>query len=257
VSVPFYFSQKKVKWNDKSMEYKYQAIILGKNDVAETNRIYTVYSKEMGKIRLLACGVRKPNAKLAGSLEPITFSEIFVAKGKGRGKITGVIALENFLSLKENIFALEKVFYVFKIFNRLISEEEKDERIFDLLLDYLLILEKDSLQKEDLKIEILTLGFIFKLLNALGYGMEMKKCVGCLKKLKAGENFFSAELGGVLCADCVKFKTKKIRISDESVKFIRIFLDNKIQNLAKIKTEKKNLENLKIIANEAVSWIVE
>jgi DNA repair protein RecO (recombination protein O) len=237
------------------MDYKYQARILGKNDVLETDRIYTVYSKEMGKVRLLACGVRKPNAKLAGSLEPITYSEIFVAKGKGRGRITGAIPLENFLSIKEDIFALQKVFYVFKILNRLIQDSEKDEKIFDLFFEYMLMVESCSLQKDELKIEILTLGFIFKLLNFLGYGMEMKKCIGCLKKLKAGENFFSAELGGVLCADCVKFKTKKIKISDESVKFIRIFLDNQIRSLAKIKTEKKNLENLKIIVNEAVGWI--
>lgn len=239
------------------MEYKYQAIILGKTDVSETDRIYTVYSKEMGKIRLLACGVRKPNAKLAGSLEPITYSEIFVAKGRGRGRITGAIVSENFLSIKENIFTLEKVFYIFKIFNRLMQDEEKDEKIFNIFFEYLLAMEECSLQKEELRMEILTFGFSFKLLNALGYGMEMKKCTGCSKKLKSNQNFFSAERGGILCVECAKFETKKVKISDESIKFIRIFIDNKIRNLAKIKTDKRNLENLKIIANETISWVAE
>lgn len=239
------------------MEYKFQAIILSKIDIAETDRIYSAYSKEAGKIRLLAKGVRKPNAKLAGNLEPITFSEIFMIKNRGMGKITGAQATENFLSLKENIFALEKVFYIFRVLNRLISEEEKDEKIFALLLGYLQLLDKFSLEKEEnLKIEILTFGAIFKLMHCLGYGLQMKNCAHCQGKLQAGENYFSAERGGVLCKECVSFERKKIKISDESIKLIRIFLDNKIENLSKIRVEKKSLDNLKIIANEAVGWVM-
>lgn len=239
------------------MEYKYQAIILGKIDVLETDRIYSVYSKEKGKMRLLSCGVRKPNAKLAGSLEPITLSEIFFAKGKGRGRITGAIVLENFSSLKEDIFALERVFYIFGIFNRLISEEEKDEKIFDLLFEYLELMNKLSFQKEEMKMEILTFGLIFKLLSFLGYGLEMKKCANCGDNLKSGQNFFSAERGGALCGACVLHERKRVNVNDETIKFVRIFLDNQLVNLVKIKADKKNLDNLKIITNEAVGWICE
>ena len=238
------------------MEYKYQAIALGKIKIAETDRIYTFYTMEAGKVRLMAKGVRRPNAKLAGNLEPITNAEIFVAKGKGRGKITGVININNFLGIKENILALEKVFYVFRIFDRLITEEEKDEKIFLLLLSYLQTLDENSREENENKIEILTFGFIFKLLSGLGYGLEMKKCAECAGKLESEKNYFSAEFGGVLCEKCAKHKTKKVKIEDETVKFIRIFLENKIENLGKIKTEKKSLNNLKIITNEAVQWIV-
>ena len=39
------------------MEYKYNGIILGKNDIAETDRIYSIYTREAGKIRVLGKGV--------------------------------------------------------------------------------------------------------------------------------------------------------------------------------------------------------
>ena len=238
------------------MEYKYQAIILSKNDISETDRIYSAYTLEVGKIRFLAKGVRKPNAKLAGNLETITFCEIFLAKNRGMGKITGVFSLENFLPIKENIFSLEKVFYVFRILNRLISEEEKDEKIFTLLFSFLKILENFKSSDEELKIEIVTVGMVFKLLNFLGYRLEMKNCVQCGRKLEKGKNYFSSQRGGVICGQCINFERKRIRISDDAIKLIRIFLDNKIENFEKIKTEKSNLDNLKIIIKDELDWIV-
>jgi len=102
----------------------------------------------------------------------------------------------------------------------------------------------------------LTFGFIFKLLFLLGYGLEVKKCAGCGKLLSSGENYFSAPLGGTICVGCTSQEAKKVKINDQTIKFIRIFLENKIENLSKLKAEKKSLDNLKIVLNEAVGWIV-
>ncbi len=237
------------------MEYKYNAIVLNKIDTGETDRVYVVYTREAGRILARAIGVKKPNAKLAGNLESITQCEIFLAKGKGRGNVTGVIGVENFLAIKANIFALEKVFTALKIFNRLMTQEEKDEKTFQLLLDYLLVMDKSAKEENDLKFDIYTLGFIFKLLQNLGYKQEVKKCSACAGKLVSGENYFSAQRGGIICPACAKLETRKIRITDEAVKFIRIVLENKIENLGKIKLEKKSLDNLKVVAQEAVRWI--
>jgi len=240
------------------MEYKYQGIILNKIDVGETDRLYIIYTLEAGRVAAKAIGVKKPNAKLAGNLEPLTYSDIFLAKGRGQGNITGAIAVENFSDIKGNIEFLEKVFGALKIFSRLVTQEEKDEEIFQLLLGYLLAMEREAEKsaQDNLKSDILTLGFIFKLLKKMGYAMETRKCNICGKKLISGENYFSAQLGGIICPNCARSRQDKIRITDETIKFIRLFLDNKIDNLGKIKTEKENLANLKIITNEAVRWIV-
>ena len=60
------------------MEYKYTSIILDKKDVGETDRIYSFYTLEGGKIQSLAKGVRKSGAKLAGSLENFLFAGVIV-----------------------------------------------------------------------------------------------------------------------------------------------------------------------------------
>ena len=239
------------------MEYKYQGIILNKIDIGETDRLYVIYTLEAGRVVVKAIGVKKPNAKLAGNLESLTYSDIFLAKGRGQGNITGAITIENFSEIKRNIEVLEKTFEALKIFSRLVNQEEKDEGIFQLLLGFLLVMEKEAKEniENNLKPEILTLGFIFKLLKKMGYAIETRKCNICNKKLISGENYFSAKLGGIICPSCVQLRQNKVYIKDETIKFIRLFLDNKIENLGKIKAEKENLSNLKIITNEAVRWI--
>lgn len=237
------------------MDYKYQAIVLGKYDIAETDRIYVLYTREAGKLRLVAHGVRKPQAKLAGNLETLTHSEIFVVRARGKGKIVGVIPLDFFAEIKNRIYATEKIFWIFGIFDRLVTQEEKDEKIFDLLLGYLRAVD-EIVGENETKVDIFTYGFIFKLLHSLGYGLEMSTCVSCGRRLCCGENFFDSERGGVVCPLCVKGNGRRIRITDETIKFIRLFLENKIENLGKIRAEEKNLSNLKLVSAEAVRWIV-
>ena len=237
------------------MNFKYNGIILNKFDIGETDRLYNIYTQEIGKIRVKAIGVKKPNAKLAGSLEPITYAEVFMARGKGKGNITGAIAINNFLGIKSDVSAVQKVFYVIGIINRLITEEEKDEKIFSLLLEYLETLDKSNNLSSKAKSDIITLGFLFKFIEALGYRIEVEKCIRCSSKLQPGGNYFSPELGGITCLNCTENNRKKIKISSDSIKLIRIFLKNKIENMEKIKAGKNVINNLKIVIQEEVNWI--
>ena len=111
------------------MEYKYTGIILGKRDIGEADRIYSIYTLEAGKIQAKAIGVRRLNAKLAGHLETATLAEIFVAKTRGIGKITGAAALNYFGGIKKNLEAVSKVLLAFSRLNKIIFEQEKDEKI--------------------------------------------------------------------------------------------------------------------------------
>ncbi|MFA4818078.1 MAG: DNA repair protein RecO [Parcubacteria group bacterium] len=238
------------------MDYKYTGIILGKRDIGEADRIYSIYTLEAGKIQAKAIGVRRLNAKLAGHLETATLAEIFTAKTKGIGKITAATALNYFAGIKKNLEAVSKVFYVFSRLDKIIFEQEKDEKIFRLLEKYLEVMEKLSAGAEDgEKMDIITLGFLFKFLEETGYKMETGKCVDCGNKLRPQNNYFSAEKGGILCENCENRQGKRISISSESVKMLRIFSKNKLESLVKLRVPEKEIKNLKIIAEEAIGWI--
>ena len=244
------------------MEYKYTGIILGKQDVGETDRIYNIYTLEQGKISAAARGVRKAQSKLAGHLENFYLIDLTVMKNKGMGNIAGSIVEDNFSNLHQDLENLKKVFNIIKIFTRLINDEEKDERIFILLLGYLKIMNSSNdnatIDEKNFEIKktLITQGFIFKLLELLGYKIETNKCVKCHNDFSSGENFFDYSLGGVICKNCLNGSTNITPISDNAIKIIRIFFQNNLKSLFKLNIKNKEVNELERISQYFLKWIL-
>lgn len=236
------------------MELKYTGIILSKKDIGEADRIYTIYTKEAGKIQAKAVGARKQNAKLAGALENFTLADITVVKKNGTGKITSSIVENNFLNIKDNLDVIASVFRAAEIFDRLVGIGEKDEKTFNLLKDYLEAADELD-DKEKAKIEIISHGFIFKLLKELGYKIEINLCIGCGDRLKDQQNFFGAEQGGIICQNCAASLKNASPASTNAIKLMRLFLSNNLKSLAKLKAGEKEIRELKLIFQTFLDWI--
>lgn len=239
------------------MEYKYTGIILNKKDIGETDRIYNIYTLEQGKISAIARGVRKPRAKLAGHLENFYLVDVTIMKNRGMGNIASSIVENNFKDLKNNFDSLEKVFKTIKILNRLINEQEKDVRVFSLFLAYLETLNEASQNYEidEIGKNLITQGFIFKLLDALGYKLETSRCVKCEARLSKERNYFDYSRGGVICHQCALQSSSVLPISNNSIKVMRIFFKNNINNLIKLKINKRESLELGHISDTFIKWI--
>ncbi|MBU2028872.1 DNA repair protein RecO [Patescibacteria group bacterium] len=236
------------------MDYRYSGIVLNSREVGEADRVYTIFTLEAGKVRVLGKGVRKINAKLAGFLEPLTFAEIFVSRGKGLGQISSSLIENSFPVIRANWELAKNVFAVFKLVDKLTPEQQKDEKAFQLLLDYLETLEKISGEKTE-KIALLRLGFLFKFTHQMGYGLEAEKCLSCGKILKPGKNFFSPSRGGFLCTKCPKDLESDLPAKDSSIKLLRIFGKNHLKNLTKLATTPEEIQDLEKIARRYLIWL--
>lgn len=235
------------------MEYKYTGIILSKKDVGETDRLYHIYTLENGKIRVLAKGVRKANAKLAGSLENFTLADITVVKTLGTGKITSSITENIYPHIRKDFDILSGVAKNIALFDSLIEPENREEKLFYLLRDYVETADR-AVQNNPGRVKILNTGFTFKLFDFLGYKLNVSTCAFCSQKLLPAKNYFSAEQGGVLCEKCAG-SSKGQKISDNAVKLIRLFFRNNIKNLLKINAPEKDIKELSRIEQDFYHWI--
>ena len=225
---------------------KYTAIILSSHDSGEFDRLYILYTKEIGVVKAMGRAVRKQTAKLAGHLEPGTLSEVYVARARGMGQITGAIALDNFENIKNNFEKLAEVLKIFKFFTRHFSEEEKDEKVFELLRELLTRVELLS-KSSTLVFE----AFWWKLFDALGNRPETMKCAKCEARLEEkGEKYFSSSRGGIVCGRCFAGEQDLAKISSDQIKLLRIFLANPLEKILKVKVEKTELRGLGNIRRE-------
>lgn len=240
---------------NEHMEYKYTGIILNKRDVGETDRIYTIYTLEGGKVRSLAKGVRKSHAKLAASLENITLADITIIRTRGLGKITGSIVENNFTSLKRDCDALLETFSGLGIFEKLVDFESPDAKVFSLLKDYLEAVDFCASGDSGEKHAIIRLGFVVKLLDALGWSIEVDICVSCGKKLSENFPCFSSEHGGTLCEHCTQGNSDCILpIRANAIKMLRLFLKNNIQALTKIKATREDCDSVHLVVDDFLRW---
>jgi DNA repair protein RecO (recombination protein O) len=65
--------------------------------------------------------------------------------------------------------------------------------------------------------------FDVHLLAAVGYQPQLFYCVGCKKEIMPQDQYFSPDLGGVLCPACGKNVVGAYAISMNSLKYLRHF----------------------------------
>lgn len=240
------------------------ALILQRSAYRENDSLITVYTKKFGKLSLLARGTKKLQSKLAGHLEPISLADILVIKGRGFDYVGSAITRDAFLGIKND---LNKVYYAGRaiaLFNRLIKENQAEERLFFLLYRWLEALadyEAPEFTKESG--ELFGIFFAWKLLAELGYQPEMYECLNCRQKIKSGLNYFNLASGGVVCGACFQdglapqgaaLSGELIKISDNAIKLLRFILENKFNQTEKVKIDKRVVKELAALANSFVHY---
>ncbi len=238
------------------MELRYNAIVLKKKEVGETDRLYTIYTDTAGKLMLVAKGVRKSEAKLAGQLETLMQGLIIVVKGRGAGKIAGAVAEKSFIHLRNDLDIYKRVLEAVSIFERLVGFEQQDKELFELLGTYLEVTNDLAKERKITKVLLVTEGFLFQLFAHLGYEIETGVCAVSGERLSSGErHFFSPSAGGMLRGEHAHHAHGALPVTESAIKLIRLFLHNKLETLPKISVEKEGLREVRQIGARFFQWI--
>lgn len=239
------------------MEYRCAAIVLKKKEIGETDRLYTLYTREQGKMKVVARGIRKPEAKLASQLENGTFADVAIARTRGTGKITGAVAEETFPFLRNDLEILKRILESLHIFERLVDAEEPDAELFDLLKAYLALSHDLAREGKLDKIFLLSEGFLFKLFAHLGYAIETGTCVVSGAKLKAGDrHFFSPGQGGILSGEHSALARGSFPVSENTIKLIRVFLTHPLERCFLVSVDTKELREARSVTTSFARWIL-
>jgi DNA repair protein RecO (recombination protein O) len=181
---------------DTPRSYQTQGIILKQTKLGEFDKIVTIYTPELGKLRAVAKGACRPKSKLGGNVEPLTHSLMLLAKGRNLDIITQSQTINGFLPLKSDLWRMACGLYILELIDSFTVEGGENRPLFDLSLDILKQLsEPDST-------EAILRYFELHLLHYLGYRPQLRRCVNCDSPLKPVVNFFSPSKGGLLCPHC-------------------------------------------------------
>lgn len=183
---------------DRFRVYRTEAIVLRHSDFGEADRLLTVFTPYLGKVRLLAKGIRKPASRKAGHLDLFTRTQLLIARGRNLDIITQAQTLEPYLALRQDLWRMSHAYYVGELVDSFGEEQAENEPLYTLLCDALGWVCSSS----DLA---LTMRFFeLRLLGLVGYQPQLFQCLHCKAPLEPLVNYFSAEEGGMVCPRCAE-----------------------------------------------------
>ncbi len=148
--------------------YRTEAIILSSRPSGESGKYLTVLSKEYGVLKIEAQAVRKNDSKLRQSIQDFSVVDISFVRGKTGNKLVNASFISNFYYEISNQKILKSISNIFRLVEKMIVDEEKDDSIFDLFIKINLIL-KDNLDCTDDFLKALEIISVYRLLSSLGY----------------------------------------------------------------------------------------
>lgn len=109
------------------------AIVLKKIDVGEADVLYMLYTRDYGKMRGLAGGIKKQEAKLRGHLEPLSLSRVRFVPGRGCERLIGASLMNFWHGIREDARKLAAAHYVASRIDRECMEGDQDSALWKLL----------------------------------------------------------------------------------------------------------------------------
>ncbi|PIT94402.1 DNA repair protein RecO [Candidatus Falkowbacteria bacterium CG10_big_fil_rev_8_21_14_0_10_39_9] len=228
-----------------------KALVLNRYIYREYDSRVTVYSPLFGKIDLLARGVQRPGSKLAAHVEPLSLVDLMIVKGKNTDYIGSSIVSDAYASIKCDLAKLPFAGSALFAFNRLIKPEEKDAVLFDLLLDFL-----DILDQKPERADWLLASWSLKFLSALGYQPELYNCLHCQKRLEPDNNFFSIMRGGIFCSDCSRRELNLEAVDQNNIKMLRLVLSHSLTDLANLRADNKSFDRVNNLVKNLLNFYI-
>lgn len=239
-----------------AIHYRSQGFVLKQEDFRETDQLFTVYTKDFGKLKIVGRAIRKIKAKLRGGIQLFRLVEIEFIQGKNYKTLTDVLVIQDFADTKKDLKKLKAVHQIADVLDRLIKGEEQDAAIWQLLSGVLEELNSSRFSVHDL--QLMYYFFFWKLTSLLGYEPQLKTCVVCHEKLEPEGLSFYPQEGGIICVDCFEKDKKEdsVWIGADTVKVLRFIIKKDWPVIKKMKISKSVFENLKQVSDIYLDFIL-
>ena len=231
--------------------YRTEAIVLRRIDFSESDRLLTLYSREKGKVRAIAKGARKPQTRKSGHVELFMRTRFLIARGRNLDIITQAEMVEAYPELRDDLVRTTYASYAVELLDRFTPDEDKNLQLYDLLADALRWLAGTD------KLLLVARFYELRLLNLAGYRPQLFQCVSCGERVEEQDQYFSAELGGLLCPGCEDADKRAQPISAAAVKVLRYLQTRPWDTVHKLRLRRDLHAELEAIMYYYLTYLLE
>ena len=235
-----------------AVHYRTQGFVLKKTDLWEADQVFSIYTQDFGKLKVLGKAIRKIKSKLRSGAELFYLSETEFIQGKTYKTLTDAIVIDKFKNIRSDLERLKIAYQIAETTDNLIGGQERDEEIWNLLTE---VFEKlNNYKLQTINYPLIYHYFLWNLLSILGYQIDLYNCAVCQKKLVPQKLYFNPEEGGIIDLECFKKIKKGEEVSPELVKILRLLLKKDWNILSRLKIQDLHKKELESISENYLSY---
>jgi DNA repair protein RecO (recombination protein O) len=197
--------------------YKTEAIILRTMELGEADRVLSVLTPRLGKLRVIAKGVRRPRSRIGGGLQPFSDVQLVLAVGRTFDVVTSSALEDPHLGLRNDLHSTAAAWYVVELADRFCEGAADSHEAFRLLAQALSALDAG----DEVSREVVARWFELHLLEAMGFRPELTRCLECGGQIEPDGNRYSPGGGGAVCPQCGHAALGARSVSSDALKVMR------------------------------------
>jgi DNA repair protein RecO (recombination protein O) len=210
-------------------QLKTTGFVLRTLSYSESDLIVTFYSHDFGKLKGIAKGAKRSKKRFANVFEPFSLTNIIFTR-KSRDMLALIESCEivdHYHDIRQDMEKTLMASYFIELTDHFSPEGKKNEDVFQLLHDFLLILGREKASDAIVRF------FEMRLLKLAGFEPAIDRCIVCKTPVTNGNSYyFHAHEGGIKCNACAKPQRYEQPISAGTV---RTLLLGKEMDIDKIK----------------------
>ena len=225
---------------------KTKGIVLKYVNLNDNDRLFTIFTSDMGKIAAMSKGIRSHKHKDFAALGLFCYSELILDDSKGLMYINSAQLKENFYNLRTMIEKTSLVTYFADLVSFLSDEVAGDEEFFSFILNSIYLTSNaEERVKEDIGGEFLRLKTIFetKCVCVSGYMPDTLSCARCGSKEML--MYFDTVAGRVVCKKCFDsyYSPEVLECDENALKIIGFICSFDYKSVFSFKASSESVES--------------
>ena len=196
---------------------KTEAVVLSAMKFRDTSKIVRLYTKEFGKVSVIAKGARDAKSKFRGSLEPMNYVGCVIYRNNNRELqlLSQCDIIQTFRSLSDSMEKMFAAMSAVELVDIVSHGEDENQTLFDLLLNHIRVVNSATKQPS-----LALYYFETKLSELLGFKPELMRCThceNCMEREEENYRGYATTSSGILCANCSEGLNNAEKISTASL----------------------------------------
>jgi DNA repair protein RecO (recombination protein O) len=229
-----------------------EALVLRTYRLGEADKIASLLTRNMGRLRAVAAGSQRPKSRFGGTLEPLSYIRLWLFERENRDllRVNSAELLESFFDMQKDYRLQVAARYVAEVSERVLPEREVNERSFRLILVVLRGMKRTG------EINRPLLYFDFWLMLLAGFLPDLDICHVCGHALGGDPGYYGPGSEGLVCSACRTGAANK-PVPASALAFLKTARQSSLDEWLRVKGEPQGCVEARLFFEELIESHIE